>query len=150
MQNQPTLDQARQTLSAHLAEKGAELFEKYGPRIGWRELLEVLADRSCARYPCEIRFDAEPLLEGECAHPVPRGPRPEEGFTLYVHPHFEPQLDCVPYLALYQLVRVNYGEFASSADAEIFGAAALGLGREEYYQAVCALADALVPSKKGQ
>lgn len=51
------------------------------------------------------------------------------------------QLDRVPLLVLYQLVLVNYGEFASAEDAECFGAAALGMAREEYYQGLCELAD---------
>jgi hypothetical protein len=38
-------------------------------------------------------------------------------------------------------VLVNYGEFASAEDAETFGAAALGLARDDYYQALCGLAD---------
>jgi hypothetical protein len=46
-------------------------------------------------------------------------------------------------LVLYQLVLVNYGEFASPEDAESFGAAAVGLDREEYYERLCALADQL-------
>jgi hypothetical protein len=40
-------------------------------------------------------------------------------------------------------VLVNYGDFASANDAETFGAAALGLGKEEYYQTLCELADQL-------
>jgi hypothetical protein len=46
----------------------------------------------------------------------------------------------VPWLALYQLVLVNYGEFASPDDAEIFGAGALGIPREDYYRALCGMA----------
>jgi hypothetical protein len=52
-------------------------------------------------------------------------------------------MDRVARLVLYQLVVVNYGEFASSDDAEIFGAAALGISREMYYQALCQMADLL-------
>ena len=33
------------------AAKGAELREKYGPQIGWKELLRILNDRACVRYP---------------------------------------------------------------------------------------------------
>ena len=51
------------------------------------------------------------------------------------------QLEYVPHIVLYQLVLVNYGEFASADDAETFGAAALGLAKEEYYQILCGLAD---------
>ena len=51
------------------------------------------------------------------------------------------QLPQVPWLVLYQLVLVNYGEFASPDDAETFGAAALGLDRDEYYARLCEMAD---------
>lgn len=138
-------DDAKQSLTAHVGEKGAEIFAKYGPRIGWKELLRILEDRACVRYPCRIAFDQSALQPGEFAHPVPNGERPEEGFTMHVHPVFMTDLDHVPVLVLYQLVLVNYGAFASAEDAEIFGAAALGMGRDDYYNAVCELADKVAP-----
>lgn len=143
MAKQLTADDARQSLAAHVAAKGAEIFARYGPQIGWSQLQAILEDRACVRYPCRIEFDAAPLQPGEFAHPAPLGETPEAGFTLYVHPLFMTQLAMVPHLALYHLVVVNYGEFASADDAEIFAAAALGLDREPYYQALCALADQL-------
>jgi hypothetical protein len=60
-----------------------------------------------------------------------------------VHPFYMLQLPMVPHLVLYQLVAVNYGGFASSDDAEAFGAAALGLSCDEYYNQLCELADQL-------
>lgn len=143
MPTQLTADDAKQSLNAHVASKGAEIFEKFGPRIGWKELVRILGDRCCVRYPCEVVFDAAPLGPGEFAHPVPKNEHPEAGFTMFVHPCFMTQLDQVPLLVLYQLVLVNYGEFASPDDAETFGACALGLEKEQYYQRVCALADQL-------
>ena len=128
---------------ASAAAIGAEVFQKYGPRIGWAQLLQILEDRSCVRYPCEIVFDAGPLEAGEFAHPVAKGEQPQDGFSLYVHPLFMPQLEQVPLLVLYQLVLVNYGSFASPDDAETFGAAALGLSKDEYYHLLCGLADEL-------
>ena len=136
-----TAEDGRQSLNAHVAAKGEEIRAKYGPHIGWTELQRILQDRVCVRYPCEIIFDAAPLRPGEFAHPVPRGERPEEGFDLYVHPYFLTQLDRIAHLALYQLVLVNYGEFASPDDAETFGASALGLSKDEYYQCLCELSD---------
>lgn len=133
----------KQSLSEHVADKGYEIFAKYGPQIGWAELLRMMDDRTVVRYPCEIHFSAEGLEPGECAHPQARGERPEEGFVMKVHPAFMGRLGMVPFLVLYQLVVVNYGDFASSYDAEVFGAAAMGLDREDYYQALCALADEL-------
>lgn len=143
MAKQLTADDVRQSLAAHVEAKGAEIFAQYGPQIGWPQLQAILEDRACVRYPCRIEFDAAPLQPGEFAHPAPLGETPEAGFTLYVHPLFMTQLVMVPYLALYHLVVVNYGEFASADDAEIFAAAALGLDRELYYQTLCALADQL-------
>src|SRR5215471_14352717 len=137
MATQLTADDAKQSLTAHVAAKGVEIFEKYGPTIGWKQLLQVLEDRACVRYPCQVVFDATPLGPGEFAHPVPKGEKPEDGFTMYVHPCY------VPYLVLYQLVLVNYGAFASPDDAETFGAAAIGLSKDDYYNTICELADQL-------
>jgi len=138
-----TADDARQSLNAHVTAKGAEIRGKYGLRIGWKELLQILADKTCCRYPCKIDFCAELLLPGEFAHPEPNGERPEDGFTIHVHPFFMTQLDRMPYLVLYQLVAVNYGEFASADDAETFGAGALGLSKDEYYETLCEMADTI-------
>ena len=140
---QLTAHDAKQSLNAHVAAKGAELFDKYGPSIGWAELQAILQDRACVRYPCELVFDSAPLHPGEFAYPQLRGSAPEDGFTLFVHPIYLTQLAQVPCLALYQLVAVNYGVFASADDAETFAAYALGLPREEYYQILCGLADQL-------
>jgi hypothetical protein len=139
----PSGHDARQSLNASAAAIGAEIYEKYGPRIGWTQLLQILEDRSCVRYPCEIVFDAAPLQAGEFAHPVAKGDHPRDGFVIYVHPLFMMQLEQVPLLVLYQLVLVNYGAFPSPDDAETFGAAALGLSKDEYYESLCRLADEL-------
>ncbi len=140
---QLTAEDARQSLGAHAASKGTDLREKYGPTIGWTEIKRILSDRTCVRYPCELAFDAGPLVPGEFACPIPRGEQPEEGFTIAVHPHFAMRLDEVAWLVLYQIVAVNYGDFASADDAEAFGAAALGITRDAYYDFLCERADEL-------
>ena len=137
----PTIEDARRSLTEHVAAKGAEANAKYGPEIGWAQLLRILADRDCVRYPCELVFDAEPLQPDECAFPVPLGDRPEDGFRLCIHPYFSVDPDRVAWLALYQVVAINYGSFAAPEDAEAFGAAALGIPREDYYAALCSMAD---------
>ncbi len=139
----PTPAEAKQSLTDHVADKGMEIHAKYGPRIGWREIQRIVQDRSAVRYPCEIAFTSEGLREGEFAYPHPKGALPEDGFVIRVHPVFMTELPFVPHLVLYQLVAVNYGDFASIDDAETFGAAALGMEKEEYYQTICRLADQL-------
>jgi hypothetical protein len=141
MSNILTAEDARQSLGGHAAAKGAEIFEKYGPHIGWNQLQRILQDRACVRYPCEVDFDPTHLQPGECAYPDPKGASPEDGFVIHVQPLFMTRLERVAHLVLYQLVVVNYGRFACSGDAERFGAAALGLAREEYYEGLCDMAD---------
>jgi hypothetical protein len=140
-----TLEDARESLTSHVAAKGAEIRVKYGPKVGWAELQRILADRDCVRYPCELAFDAGPLQEGECAYPEALGKRPEDGFRLCVHPYFSVTPDRVVLIALYQLAAVNYGAFASPTDAEAFGSAALGMTADDYYDALCAMADEIAP-----
>jgi hypothetical protein len=140
---QLTAADASQSLHAHAAAKGEEIRAKYGPHIGWTELLQILSDRAFVRYPCEVCFDSAPLLEDEIAHPSPQGERPEHGFIIHVHPYFAIRLPDAVALVVYQLVLVNYGEFASADDAEIFGAAVLGMSQNDYYRKICELADEL-------
>jgi hypothetical protein len=141
-----TLQDARQSLSDHIAAKGEEIHRICGGRFGWGELVQLLEDRSQVRYPCRIVFDSEPLLPGECAHPVEQGARPEDGFVIFVHPYFADRTRAVVLHVLYQLVAVNYGGFATSDDAEEFGARALGMSREDYYRALCTAADEMSAS----
>lgn len=127
------------SLDAQMAVQARTIREKYGPDIGWNQLLKLLDDRSCVRYPCEIRFDAKPLLPGEFAHAEPNGTNREEGFTIYVHPCYEAQRSRVSYLVLHQLVLVNFGGTATADDAEMFGSSALGLTKDQYYSVLCEL-----------
>lgn len=143
MSARPTIAEAKRSLNDHVADKGMELRAKFGPQIGWRELQELLKDRTIVRYPCEIDFGTEGMLEGEFAYPHAKGEKPEDGYVIRVHPHFMTRLQVVPQLVLYQLVAVNYGDFASPEDAETFGAAALGLEPDAYYESLCQLADQL-------
>ncbi len=141
MSPQLTLQDAQQSLTAHLDSKGAAIHAKYGPRIGYQQLQLILADRDCTRYPCEIVYSDMPLRDGEFAHPVAKTDQPEDGFLMHVHPFFAVEPAHVPALVLYQLVLVNYGDFASPEDAEIFGSAVLGIPQEDYYTTLCELAD---------
>jgi hypothetical protein len=143
MARQLKSDETHEALEACLSTQAALIHRRYGPRIDWNQLLLLLEDRACVRFPCEIRFDAEPLLPGEFAHVVPRGPAAEDGFTIYLHPFYAVQLDQAVYLVLHQLVRVNYGIGAGPEDAETFGAIALGVAKTDYYRVLCDLSGQL-------
>ncbi|MBI5691890.1 MAG: hypothetical protein HZC55_17555 [Verrucomicrobia bacterium] len=140
---------ARQSLTDHVVARGLEALTRYGPHLGWDALQRLLLDRTQVRYPCTVVFSEAGLLPGELAHPAPCGDRPEDGFLLHVHPCFQSNRDEAAAVVLYQLVLVNYGEFASAHEAESYGAAALGLTRDEYYDWMCRLAER-VPTPDGR
>jgi len=136
-------------LRTELAARAAEIRTKYGPELGWQELQRLLQDRRVTPFPCEIRFDAAPLLPGEFGHAVPIGNCNEQGFIIYLHPLFETQLARVPYLVLHQLVLIQYGDAATAEDAETFGSLALGLSKEDYFRALCDLAGQIGRGESG-
>ena len=142
-----TEEDAREALSDHAVKKAAELRARCGGRVGWAELVTLIEDHGAMRYPCKVAFGEDALQPGEFAWPQPLGERPQDGFVLWLHPHFEGRdADCV-LLAAYQLVAVSYGEIANHEVAELFGATLCGLERESYYARVCALADELSGDK---
>ena len=139
----PTPDDAKQGLRDHVVDKATHARMKYGLYIDAETIMRMLDDRAVVRYPTGVRFDAGPLEPGEFAHALPLGEKPADGYCLFVHPHFEPQPENLPLLIAYHIVDINYGEIATSAEAELFGATLLGLEVDAYYQAVCALADSI-------
>ncbi len=149
MARQLTEADARHSLAEHARAKGYALYHRYGTPIGIEALRAILDDRELIRYPCTIVFGAEALEPGECAYPVPLSEKPEDGFTITVHPLLADHPDWVVHVVLYQMVAVNYGDFASPADAEAFGAAALGLTEDQYYARLCTLADAVLRFDQG-
>ena len=132
-------EDVRQCVAAEVAAKAAEIRHRYGPQLGWEQLQQLLQDREFTLFPCEIRFDAAPLLPGEFGHPVPKGSGRDQGYVIYLHPKYANQPAAVPYLVLHQLVLINYGQAATADDAETFGSIALGLSKEAYYHALCEL-----------
>ncbi|MBM4111791.1 MAG: hypothetical protein FJ253_00200 [Phycisphaerae bacterium] len=141
----PTAEQAQQSLRDHVVMKAAEARDRCGGRVDRAALALLLADRSVVRYPLGVRFDAEPLRQGEFACLEALGERPEDGFCLFVHPMFEAADDLVPLLVAYYVPSVNYGSVATHEEAELYGAALTGLDREQYYRILCSVADQVTP-----
>ncbi len=140
---------AADSMYLHAGFKGGEIHAKYGPTIGWSQIELILADRTCVRHPCQVAFDSSRLEPGEVACALADGRLGEGSHTIYLHPYFRERLDRAAWWVLYQLVVVNYGGFAVPADAEVFGANALGIGQEEYYEGLCRMADDLAAATVG-
>lgn len=144
MHNKLTPEDGKKALLHHVVEKAIALREKYGNFIDYSTLERILQDRDLVRYPTRLEFSSQSIGDGffAVAKPVSSSD-PSQGYVICVDGHFEDKLDNVPALVLYQLVTVNYGDIVTSEEAEIFGATALGMKKEEYYQLLCALADSI-------
>lgn len=137
----PTAEEAMQALRGHVVELAHKARARHGPVFDRAALDALLADGDCVRFGARIVFDASRLLPGEFAHAERRGEGPGEGFDLVVHPRFEGRDADLPLLVAYHIVSINYLDVAAHEEAELYGAALLGLDVEDYYQRVCALAD---------
>lgn len=130
-----------QSLREHLLAKAAEARALCGTPVTPAAILGLLGNRAAVRHPVGVRFDAEPLRGGEFACLEPLGPRPSDGYCLFVHPAFEHQDWLLPLLIAYHIPSVNYGPVVTHVEADLYGAALTGMDREEYYRALCMAAD---------
>lgn len=138
-----TLDGGRQALAEHARCKGEQVLAAYGCDMDYAALMRLLDDRDCVHFPATVEFDSARVGEGLFGSVEPRAERPVDGYTVYLHEKLRGRDSDVVTAVLYLLVVVNYGDFATARDAEVFGAAALGMGQEQYYQRVCELADSI-------
>jgi len=105
-------------------------------------LQKILEDRDFVRYPTRLEFDSKRIDPGLFAVAEPADAKdPSQGYIIYIHEHFKGRPGDVPALVLYHLVAVNYDDMATSEEAELFGATALGMEKEEYYKLLCHLTD---------
>ncbi|MCA9003044.1 MAG: hypothetical protein KDB61_14055 [Planctomycetes bacterium] len=134
-----------EALRGHLLERALQAKVRYPSPWDETALRQLLADPEVVRFPTALVFDDRNLIPGEFAHAEPRGERAADGFLLAVHPHFQDRWPDLAYLVAYHIPSINYLDVATHREAELFGAALLGLEIEAYYQKVCQLADELGP-----
>ena len=149
----PTEADGRRALIGHAEDKAREARQAYAatplPGMSLEAFHALLEDRRYVRHPVRITCDAAPLQSDEFACiQANRSDTPGAGFTLFLHPRFEGNEDLVPLIASYYLVCVNYGEIAGPEAAEAFGAALMGMDREEYYRKLCRVADSLLTTSQ--
>jgi hypothetical protein len=137
------IEKGRRGLREHLVQKAMQARIKYGLCIDGEAITEALGDPEVVRHPTVVCFDDAPLRQGEFACVLPPGEGSDQGRRIVVHPHYQPQPDLWPLLIAYYIPDIHYGEVVTAAEAELYGATLLGLEVEEYYQALCELADGL-------
>jgi len=135
--------EAREALCAHARRTGCLIHERFGPAIDLATVERMLEDPDVVRFPVSLLYDGTALEGEEIAYPLPVEGDPLNGYTMYLHPALEGDPEGAVRAILYALVVVNYGAVADGAVGEAFGAAALGIEEEQYYEQICSLVDAI-------
>ena len=138
-----TEEDGYEALKGHAVDKALLARSRYGPSFDETSMTRLLADPEVVRFPTLLQFDASSLMPGEFAWARALGERPSDGFALIIHPHFEGRWDVLPLLIGYHIVSINYLDVATQDEAELFGAALLGMEVLDYYDQLCALADSI-------
>ncbi len=141
-----TEQDGKEALQDHVAQKAIQARVKCGLYVDAEAIIRLLGDREVVRFPVEVAFSKDHLHPGEFAIPQQKGENPRDGFWLFIHPHFENMPDAWPLIIAYHIPTINYGDVATSDDAEHYGAALNGLDVETYYQTLCDIADS-IPEK---
>src|SRR3989338_9779993 len=136
-----TIEQGRQAFAHHVIERALALGEKYGNFLDDEAVQTLLNDRDFVRYPTRVEFDSSKIDPGFFAAVEAVAGSPTNEHIIFLHESFRGRSGDIANALLYQLVLVNYGDIATREEAELFGATALGIKQEDYYQALCHLAD---------
>jgi hypothetical protein len=131
-----------QSLRQRLVEQARYAYLKYSP-FGSEKLPALLNDPECARYPTRLVFEFGEMAMHQFAQPDVDHRNPEqEGRVLYLRPLLRDRPDLVLVAVAYMLPVLNYGEkVITDAHCVLYGATLLGMTEDEFYKAVCDLAD---------
>ncbi len=141
MRDKLTVEQGRKAFAHHVTERALALREKYGHFLDENALQEILNDRDFVRYPTRLEFNSSKIEPGFFASVETVAGSPTNEHVIFLHEYFLRRPGDIASALLYHLVLVNYGDIATREEAELFGATAMGMEQEDYYQSLCRLAD---------
>jgi hypothetical protein len=133
----------RDALMRHAVGAASRSVAKLGGPLSCENIGRFLFDQDCLKYNTEIFYDASELEPHQFAQPVIEGGPARRTCALYVHPWFAARPEYLPLIVAYMAGAINYGSAASPELCEVYGAALLGMTREEFYGCVCRMADLL-------
>lgn len=141
MNQKLTVEDGKKALVEHATTKALDIVEKYGVLNSLEQLNALLKDSSFIRFPTEIQF-IDAVVDGETFGFVDKkSENPSDGYVIYLHKNVKNDEILMVATTMYLLVSVNYGDFASFEEAEVFGSVSMGMDKEEYYQMLCSAVD---------
>jgi len=122
----------REGLENHILMVAEKAFMKHGKIDSIDSFLELLNNREIVRFPTTIDFNDLTLKDKQCSKLDKIKETDDECYRITLHPHFRGRDKDIIALALYQIVKVNYGKIAKEKEGLLFGASILAIGEDEY------------------
>lgn len=140
----------QESLRDHLLAQAVVAHHKHGPLTADR-LEALLQDPECVRHPTRIVFEFGEMALHQFAQPdVDWRNTDQDGRVLYVRPLLRDRPELLPLAVAYMIPLINYGEnVITDAHCLSYGSTLLGLMEDEYYAALCRLADQVGAEPRG-
>lgn len=129
------------SLREHLLAQAVVAHQKHGP-ITAEKLEALLHDPDCLRYPVRLAFEFGEMAMHQFSQPdIDWRNTEQDGRVLYVRPLLRERSDLLPLAVAYMIPLINYGDIITDEHCLAYGATLLGKMEDEFYTAICELAD---------
>lgn len=129
------------SLLDHLLAQAVVAHQKYAP-LTLEGLDRLLRDPDCLRFPTRLVYEYGEMAQHQFAQPDVDWRDPDgAGRVLYLRPTLREHPERVLQAVAYMIPVLNYGEVVTDAHCLSYGATLLGQMEDEFYAALCALAD---------
>ena len=131
----------QQSLREHLLAQAVVAHQKHGSLTA-DKLDALLHDPDCLRHPVRLVFEFGEMAMHQFAQPdIDWRNTEQDGRVLYIRPLLKDHPDHLPLAVAYMIPLINYGDIITDAHCVAYGATLLGMMEEEYYHAICQLAE---------
>ena len=129
------------SLRDHIAAQALVAHHKHAP-LTFAGLDALLADPECLRHPTRLVFEFGEMAGHQFAEPdVDQRNREQDGRVLYLRPLLRDRPDLAVLAVAYMIPVINYGGIITDEHCLRYGATLLGMMEEEFYAAICRMAD---------
>lgn len=122
----------REGLENHIKFVSEKAVKKHGRPVSFETLSRLLGDNEIVRFPTSIIFDDAELSGGEPVKLERLGDGADEKYRIIIHPAFAHRDKDLVALAIYQIVKINYGKIAKEKEALLFASSLLDIEEDLY------------------
>ena len=131
----------QESLREHLVAQAILAHQKFAP-LTYDKLEALLHDPDCLRHPTRLVFEFGEMAMHQFAQPDLDWRNTErDGRVLYLRPLLCERPALVLLAVAYMIPLLNYGNIITDEHCLLYGATLLGMMEDEFYQAICRLAD---------